>query len=116
MKLIFEFDSLQDVKTSLAQLKSLFLELETTSVSVEKPVENQAEPKPEPLQAVDDKHTSAHTKDSLSRIAVSMMDRGMNNTQLTELLQKYKVVSIPELPTDKYDAFAADLKALEATL
>ena len=45
-----------------------------------------------------------------------MLDRGLDQSKLTDLLKKYGAASVPDLKKSDYDAFMAELKEMDATL
>lgn len=56
-----------------------------------------------------------YTLDALSRAGAALVDAGMM-PQLLDLLTKYGVRAVVQLPKEQYGAFADDLKALGAQL
>ena len=57
----------------------------------------------------------SYTLDALSRAGAALIDAG-KMPQLLDLLDKYKVQAVTQLPKDAYSAFGAELKALGAQL
>ena len=87
-----------------------------------------ASPTPVPLTAVPVATDSAglgvkavptaapsYTRDDLARASASLMDQG-RQMELQQLLAKYGVRMLPELPEAFYGAFAADLRAMGAAV
>lgn len=64
-------------------------------------------PAPEPAQTPE----PAHTIDDLARKAQVIMDAGKLKP-LEELLKKYGVTMLPQLPPEKYAAFYKDMEGL----
>lgn len=64
-------------------------------------------PAPEPAQTP----APAHTIDDLARKAQVIMDAGKLQP-LTDLLAKYGVTILPQLPPEQYAAFYADMEGL----
>lgn len=56
-----------------------------------------------------------YTLDALSRAGAALVDAGMM-PQLLDLLTKYGVRAVVQLPKEQYSAFAGELKALGAQL
>ena len=56
-----------------------------------------------------------YTLDALSRAGAALVDAGMM-PQLLDLLTKYGVRAVVQLPKEQYGAFADELKALGAQL
>lgn len=56
-----------------------------------------------------------YTLDALSRAGAALVDAGMM-PQLLDLLTKYGVRAVVQLPKEQYNAFAGELKALGAQL
>lgn len=59
--------------------------------------------------------TETYTLDALSRAGAALVDAGMM-PQLLDLLTKYGVRAVVQLPKEQYSAFAGELKALGAQL
>lgn len=59
--------------------------------------------------------TETYTLDALSRAGAALVDAGMM-PQLLDLLTKYGVRAVVQLPKEQYNAFAGELKALGAQL
>lgn len=56
-----------------------------------------------------------YTAEELQVAAVTLVDKGMM-TQLQELLQQFGVNALPELPKEKYGAFATALRGMGAQI
>lgn len=73
-------------------------------------------PKPQPVQqAAPEPQQKAITIDMLAAAGAPLVDQGKMQ-QLMALLNKYGVQAITQLTPDKYDAFAADLRAIGAQI
>lgn len=57
-----------------------------------------------------------YTAEELQVAAVTLLDKGMMMTQLQELLQQFGVNALPELPKEKYGAFATALRGMGAQI
>lgn len=70
-------------------------------------------PEPTPVQqpAQTPAQTPAYTLDDLARKAQVIMDAGKLQP-LTDLLKKYGVTMLPQLPPEQYAAFYADMEGL----
>lgn len=69
----------------------------------------------QPVQAEPVAHTvKKYTLPELQVAAQALMESRMPDLQA--LLTKYQVISLTELPEDKYPAFATDLRAMGATI
>lgn len=80
------------------------------------PIVTKAEPvNPEPVQAAPEPQQKAITIDMLAAAGAPLVDQGKMQ-QLMALLNKYGVQAITQLTPDKYDAFAADLRAIGAQI
>lgn len=74
--------------------------------------------------AVDDStpHTAvpteakSYTADELQKAAIALMDKGVSMDDIAALLGKHGVSSLPELTSDKFGAFALDLRQLGADI
>lgn len=58
----------------------------------------------------------SYTADELQKAAIALMDRGVSMDDITALLGKHGVSSLPELTPDKFGAFALDLRQLGADI
>lgn len=59
----------------------------------------------------------SYTREDLSRAAITLMDKGPQaQQQLQQLVQSFGVMSLMELPTDQYGAFATALRGLGAQI
>ncbi len=72
-------------------------------------------PAPQPVQAAPEPQQKAITIDMLAAAGAPLVDQGKMQ-QLMALLNKYGVQAITQLTPDKYDAFAADLRAIGAQI
>lgn len=72
-------------------------------------------PAPQPVQAAPELQQKAITIDMLAAAGAPLVDQGKMQ-QLMALLNKYGVQAITQLTPDKYDAFAADLRAIGAQI
>lgn len=72
-------------------------------------------PAPQPVQAAPEPQQKAITIDMLAAAGAPLVDHGKMQ-QLMALLNKYGVQAITQLTPDKYDAFAADLRAIGAQI
>lgn len=60
--------------------------------------------------------SKTYTLDELQKAAIGLMDKGLSSKDLTGLLTKHGATSLPELPEDKFGAFALDLRQLGAEI
>ncbi len=74
-----------------------------------------AAPMPTPTPAPQPVQQKAITIDMLAAAGAPLVDQGKMQ-QLMALLNKYGVQAITQLTPDKYDAFAADLRAIGAQI
>lgn len=58
---------------------------------------------------------TSYTQDDLARAAIVLMDTG-RQAELMELLSRFGVVSLPDLPKDQYGAFATALRGMGAQI
>ena len=72
-------------------------------------------PAPQPVQAAPEPQQKTITIDMLAAAGAPLVDQGKMQ-QLMALLNKYGVQAITQLTPDKYDAFAADLRAIGAQI
>ena len=72
-------------------------------------------PAPQPVQAAPEPQQKAITIDMLAAAGAPLVDQGKMQ-QLMALLNKYGVQAITQLTPDKYDTFAADLRAIGAQI
>lgn len=72
-------------------------------------------PAPQPVQAAPEPQQKEITIDMLAAAGAPLVDQGKMQ-QLMALLNKYGVQAITQLTPDKYDAFAADLRAIGAQI
>lgn len=74
-------------------------------------------PAPQPAPAAAPVPTAEHTytAEELQVAAVALVDKGMM-VQLQGLLQQFEVNSLPELPAEKYGAFATALRGMGAQI
>ena len=70
-------------------------------------------PAPQPAPVPTAEHT--YTAEELQVAAVALVDKGMM-IQLQGLLQQFGVNSLPELPAEKYGAFATALRGMGAQI
>lgn len=70
-------------------------------------------PAPQPAPVPTAEHT--YTAEELQVAAVALVDKGMM-VQLQGLLQQFGVNSLPELPAEKYGAFATALRGMGAQI
>lgn len=70
-------------------------------------------PVPQPAPVPTAEHT--YTAEELQVAAVALVDKGMM-VQLQGLLQQFGVNSLPELPAEKYGAFATALRGMGAQI
>lgn len=70
-------------------------------------------PAPQPASVPTAEHT--YTAEELQVAAVALVDKGMM-VQLQGLLQQFGVNSLPELPAEKYGAFATALRGMGAQI
>lgn len=70
-------------------------------------------PAPQPAPIPTAEHT--YTAEELQVAAVALVDKGMM-VQLQGLLQQFGVNSLPELPAEKYGAFATALRGMGAQI
>lgn len=70
-------------------------------------------PVPQPSPVPTAEHT--YTAEELQVAAVALVDKGMM-VQLQGLLQQFGVNSLPELPVEKYGAFATALRGMGAQI
>lgn len=77
----------------------------------------EAAPAPQPAPAAAPVPTAEHTytAEELQVAAVALVDKGMM-VQLQGLLQQFEVNSLPELPAEKYGAFATALRGMGAQI
>lgn len=80
------------------------------------PIPTPAAPAPIPTPTAPETREISITQDDLIRKAMSLMDRGMNNTELMGLLTQFGVEALPDLPKEQFAAFNAKLEGLEAKL
>lgn len=66
---------------------------------------------PAPVTPVAPTAAATYTTDALAKAAVALVDAG-RQAELIQVMSKYGVVALPDLPADQYAAFAADLRAL----
>lgn len=57
----------------------------------------------------------SYTAEDLQKAAITLVDKGMM-TQLQGLLQQFGVVSLPDLPQDRYGDFATALRGMGAQI
>ena len=60
--------------------------------------------------------SKTYTLDELQKAAIDLMYKGLSSKDLTGLLTKHGATSLPELPEDKFGAFALDLRQLGAEI
>lgn len=70
---------------------------------------------PAPAPAPVETAAKTYTLDDLARAAASLVDQG-KQTDLIAMLGTYGVTSLPELPADQYNAFAASLREMGARI
>ena len=58
----------------------------------------------------------SYTADELQKAAIALMDKGVSMDDIAAVLGKHGVSSLPELTTDKFGAFALDLRQLGADI
>lgn len=77
----------------------------------------EAAPAPQPAPAAAPVPTAEHTytAEELQVAAIALVDKGMM-VQLQGLLQQFEVNSLPELPAEKYGAFATALRGMGAQI
>ena len=143
MKIKLEFESVEDLWTGLDQLRGLpglpvnagSAPMAAESIAMMDPAEGLVQsapveapmpapaapapaapaPAPIPTPAAPEIEISI-TQDDLIRKAMSLMDRGMDNTELMGLLTQFGVEALPDLPKEQFAAFNAKLEGLEAKL
>lgn len=103
-----------EIVTAINNLADVIGKIGTPVVT---PIVTKAEPvNPEPVQqAASVPQQKAITIDMLAAAGAPLVDQGKMQ-QLMALLNKYGVQAITQLTPDKYDAFAADLRAIGAQI
>lgn len=109
-----------DVKTEdvSSSLRNMPTEDNSTPVeSVKVQPENPVETKPEELVgSTVPISAKTYTRDELSMAAIGLMDLGKQAELINLLNNVFGVVSIPELPKEKYSEFANKLRELGANI
>ena len=130
LKLILELDA-SDAQVAIESgaLSRLFEKL-TKQEGLEVPKEVKADipessatqedapPAPAPQEVKTKVPTSSktYTLDELQKAAITLMDKGLSSNDLTGLLAKHGVTSLPELGEERFGAFALDLRQLGADI
>lgn len=75
----------------------------------------QAPPAPAPVPAPVPTTTTAYSLDDLARAAMTLMDAG-RQADLQQMLSRFGVTSLPELPPAQYGSFATELRGMGAQI
>lgn len=86
-----------------------------TPVSTPAPVTTPAQTRPEAVKSEEVKQPSV-TSEALSIAGAALVDNGKMDELISLLNTKYGIQAITQLPKDKYDALAEDMRALGADI
>ena len=117
MKISLQFDGYDEFTKYMGRFAEIthLLKGETGKATIQ--VQMPAEVSTTPQQAVTPVQTEVHnyTLDELSKAAVQLMDAG-KQAELVSLINTFGVMSMPELPKERYGEFAVALRELGAQL
>lgn len=103
----------------IAQATQIPAQAMTGQASPAAPIAQPAQATPAPQQPAQAAPTPiaehTYTAEELQVAAVALVDKGMM-VQLQGLLQQFEVNSLPELPAEKYGAFATALRGMGAQI
>lgn len=123
MKISLQFDGYDEFTKYMGRFAEIthLLKGETgkATIQVQMPAEVSTTPQQAvaPVQQATPVQTEVHnyTLDELSKAAVQLMDAG-KQAELVSLINTFGVMSMPELPKERYGEFAVALRGLGAQL
>lgn len=108
-------DEVKEVEAAAANPTAPAQAASTTVTAAPTPAQPAAPTTAAPTASAVRAETETYTLDALSRAGAALVDAGMM-PQLLDLLTKYGVRAVVQLPKEQYGAFADELKALGAQL